>query len=313
MTLMMLRNALLTDGSDIILSSEGAVFDKAKRTTSEKTIYHDSNLVGLNLSSGFLEVKESPVAGSVNRAYSMLGVYAGHWGHFLYERLPALFAVLPFLAEDTVILIPEGLNQVQLALLQTILKSHNKSNRFCIVKKNHSVRVGELFYSSFPVLLTNDMRWVSMYDYVVQWFGHIVWREMLKWICVSSNGPRKVFITRDARLSRSADNMGAVESFFRTQGYYIFRPEEHDYNSLRMTLGACETLVGVYGSALGNAIFCGSIKKAVFFAPFVRCVEQIFENLNQPVDFEYYPVGAMDQTTHPKLRIDVEKLKSYGF
>jgi hypothetical protein len=72
-------------------------------------------------------------------------------------------------------------------------------------------------------------------------------------------------------------------------------------------------MVGVYGSALGNTIFSRHLKKGVILAPLVRCVEQTFENLNQPVDFEYYPVGAVDQTTHPKLRIDVEKLKSYGF
>jgi hypothetical protein len=313
LTLMKMSEATVTEGSDVLANDNFVIFDKATRATSEKTIYHDCDLASLSIAERTLVLRDRHPVAKLKRAFTLLGVYSGHWGHFFTERILTLTAVLPYLPPDTIILVSNKLDPVARASLQVLINKIGKGHKIAFVGEKASVHVEELYYASQPVLMTNDSQWVSIYDFVIQWFGHVVQKTLTDCLSIPESGVKKVFFTRPITSSKSCSNIVEVEEFFAAKGYFIFRPEKLNFEERRKILGSCDEFAGLYGSAFANLTFSKNVRKAVILAPFVRCVEQTLQNLRRPDFFEYFPVSALDSHPHPRLRIDIPVLRSYDF
>jgi hypothetical protein len=139
------RSSTITSQSDIIQLDDVCIFEKIFRRTAEKNIFQDRNLVDFNISSKELILKENPVIGRFDRAYSILGTNSQHWGHFIAEYFPSFFASLPFLPEDVVIVIPDNLDQIQIEFIKFALDYHSKENKIFVCPNNNSVLINELY------------------------------------------------------------------------------------------------------------------------------------------------------------------------
>lgn len=311
LSLRCIRNVSVTEGSDLILGDDFAILDKATRQTTAKNIFHDSNLLGVNQPEKTVDVKPSVSLGNFARAYSMLGVFSAHWGHFVCERLLGLSTILPLLPDDAAILVPDGIDQVQSQLLLDVLLAQGKLNKIYLIPKKQSVSIGELFYSNLPVIVSNDSTWTSIYDQTIQYFANTEMNRIVEAVCTQSDGPRKIFFTRGGGSSKALENIAEVEEVYRSRGYYIFRPEDHTYRQRQVILGAAEVVSGVFGSAFFNLMFCPRVMSVSVIAPLIRCIDQIGQSLFCPSGFIYYLAEAKEQCLHPTTSFDIRLIDTW--
>ena len=213
MELRMIPRARVTGGSDIVTFQGMVVLEKATNPLAGKTIFRDNNLVSIDLANKNVSVQETPTLDVIECGYSMLGVFAGHWGHFISERIPALLAVLPHLPKNSRILIPQELDEIQLKLLLEIFKMYKTEVDVTVVPNGGSVNVGKLLCCRLACRLTNDAKWTFIYDIAFPSYASQELQKIRSYLNPVKGPGGKVFITRRNSGARSTANILEIEDF----------------------------------------------------------------------------------------------------
>lgn len=310
MELRMIPRARVTGGSDIVTFQGMVVLEKATNPLAGKTIFRDSNLVGIDLANKNVSVQETPTLDVIECGYSMLGVFAGHWGHFIMERIPALLTAIPHLPRNSKILIPQGLDEIQLKLLLEIFEMYQRDLDVLVVPNGSSVNVDELFCCRLPCRITNDAKWIFNYDVAFPSYASREMQKIRSYLNPTEGQGGKVFITRRNTGARITSNILEIEDFMARSGYVIFNPDDCDFEERRAVFAGCDEIVAISGSAALNAIFCPKISSAILVTPLVRCLDQGLQNLFRPEKFKYVLADSSDDGIHPNIEISISRLSA---
>jgi len=300
-----LQPAIITGFSDVIQVGQYCIYEKLDRITADKIKVFDVDVAGFDRTRRLVSVRNLPLLGGLNKAYSMLGALSFHWGHFIYEFLPSFVAAIAYLDDDVVLVLPNELDSVQRSLISAAMELSRKTNKVVFVPKGHSVLVDELFLVERSAFVSDHADWMSIYDIVVQDFSH---KEMIRlrdsFRPTSSKAaiprPKKIFLTRVSQI-RPTVGLSDAEYFFRSSGYSVVDPGSLSHDERIDFFSECEVLTGILGSSYANLVYCPRVRSVKSFAPFCRCFDGISLAIFRPDSFTNFLVESSGEGIHPHM------------
>jgi len=173
------------------------------------------------------------------------------WGHWIVDYLPRLW-VLQAAGYDLAtlrFLVPCD----QRPFAHALLECFGIGPERCVIYNQWT----ELIRSELlllPMGLRRENRFSTCFAAATLW-----WTGKLQAACGGTIGTqRQIFLSRaDASQERVMTNRAEIEAAARDAGYAVVRPEELSLAEQVTLYSGCRVLVGEYGSALHNSVFCG--------------------------------------------------------
>ena len=301
-------SARVTSKSDIIEHNGLCLTEKFFRITAPKTKHLDINFHSFDYFGKTVTIRDPLALHTVPQALSLMGVHASHWGHFINEYLPMLLPCLGHLPGDVPILINEGLDPIMHELLMKSFILKGVNNPIILVPHGLSIDVGTLYFCDRSTFITEDSRWGSIYDIIVQYFAPIEMSKLRNMYKTDSKR-HKIFLTRRSG-ARVCQNLNEIEDFFTRNGFQLFDTDQMDLRARIEVFPHCEQMVGIFGSSLANGIFCPDMKRCDIIAPLIRCTDQLGPSMFQIPDCRFHLAWTNDDSVHPSFEVTRESLES---
>ena len=256
-----IKNAIVTYESDVVLTSKGVFWEKYNQDefvtwaipVDINVAWYDRHNIGIKRYK-----KQEYIPG---RTLSLVGVWAYHWGHCMYQFMPKLFSAgeAGLLDESINVLVVENEDATIMEIIHNYLAKFPKA-KIVFAKPGIEYKCEELYYMPNPGSSFNGPQFRLDYPYYIS--RHVL-DKTKKYIIdplidkVKNNETKyeKLFLSRGGR-KRSVKNYDEVHDYFMSLGF-------HDIEGSALTLEQkadlfyhAKEIVGCYGSALLNLMFC---------------------------------------------------------
>lgn len=299
------ENATVIEGADYVFLENYQVFWKKYFAYNySKNVPLDSLFI--KEEDGVLFYQKPKKTQHVGVAFSLLGVHNQIWSHSLSEYYPKIFE-LKYALDDCgariSVLVP---NYSDKQLKEIVYDELSKYNNIEIiqVEKETAVEADILYYMERPTTFTDHENSVSLGDDVQPKRVADILKEKLvapRLKGIDKNEHIKLFLPRRG-FGRNIKNYAEVEDYFRKQGF-VFMDYPH-----RMTLEekirmfhSADVIVGPFGSAFSNIIFCRPKTKMLLFSNYNRhfeawlCMHQMYFDIDA-----LWVTGYDDKTAYNK-------------
>ncbi len=253
--------AIVSYDSDVVLTNDGVYWEKYNQDefvtwampTDINVAWYDRKNIGIKR---YRKKEFLP-----GRTLSMVGVWAYHWGHCMYQFMPKLFSAgeAGLLNESINVLVVEDEDATIMEIIQNYL-SNFPNAKIVFAKPGIEYKCEELYYMPNPGASFNGPQFRLDYPYYIS--RHVL-DKTKKYVIdpliekVKNNETKyeKLFLSRGGR-KRSITNYDEVHDYFKSLGF-------HDVEGSSLTLEQkadlfyhAKEIVGCYGSALLNLMFC---------------------------------------------------------
>lgn len=275
-------NALQHAGSSAIrIGGRAAFFTKLGRLAANKEQFKDVDLVGWNAS---VVVLRDPVRIiDVGSAFSLLGVHASHWAHFLVQFLPKLLFAMPLIEAAGTLVIRSDCDGHIRSIIRACLPPQVQ-----IVEadpRTDCVRFTELLHCTEVAYLCDHADYTSITDIVIPELTRSAIRDvMLSLGDANANAnanagdaatgeSRDLYVAFDGE--RGPVNGAEVQAYFEQKGYLVVRPHLLDIRDKIRLFANAERVVGVGSSGLMNAFFSRQPLKMLAFINYERAFDTL--------------------------------------
>ena len=262
-------NAVVSTGSDAVITSKGVYWSKFNqeefvtwaKPSDINLAWFDRDNVAL-----FKLKRKEYISGKV---LSLLGDCAHHWAHCMFEFLPKLFSAgkAGLLNQEITILVVENVDKQILEIIKNYLKNFPKT-RIRFVKKSTDCICEELYFMPIPGPSYADYKF--RLDYV-EFIPHYVLEDLKQYVIdpliekIKDNKPKydKIFLPRNkayTHTGRYLINYDEIHDFFKEQGYVDLEGSTMTLEEKADVFYRAKEVVGMYGSALVNFMFCNQAK-----------------------------------------------------
>ena len=258
-----LIDARVRAASSIIEFGEFALLDYQgdEMTHQEQRLEFDPSIFAAdNDAAWIITPKGSAATIEIEEAFTMLGFYANHFGHWTIEYLPKYVAAslsgalppVPVLIEANTskslrqaleLVLPEGVDIIEIPPYTTA----NVRRLWCAPAPQH-----------FPISAAYKQRF--RWDYCnpsPERFARVA-REIVRRAdraLAPEAGPERVFLARSPNFARKLVNREAIEAIAQARGFMVAHPEQLDFaDQFRLTRNA-RFVIGPDGSAMMLALF----------------------------------------------------------
>ena len=271
------RNASVVGRTDYVFLKSGNVFWK------KYFAYNYSKNIPLDRlfvkeQDGILFYKRPAKSIHVPVAFSLLGVHSQIWSHSLSEFFPKI-AVLGDAIKDAkekiAVLVPDYHDS---QLRQVFYDELSKYPVQVIpVEDGVRVNVDVLYYMERPTTFTDHELSVEIGDdvqpeIIADYLKKVLVKPRIEHL---QTNPKysKLYLPRRG-FGRQMDNEEQVEQFFREKGYYFLEePHKLSLEEKVEVFYSADIIVGPFGSAFSNILFCRPNTKVLLFSNFSRTYE----------------------------------------
>jgi hypothetical protein len=270
------KNAIVSDDSDIILADGGMIWDKAYQTNFSKIVPLDKNLYShtVNTAKIFRYSNTKHIQG---RVISMLGVHAKIWAHYLVQFLPKLYHAenAGLLDKDVTILIPKYADKHLEELTMAFGKKHSKI-RYEVAEPKCEYICEELYYIPTAVYIGNHGEYEMTCDCVMPHSVMMMLKERLVNPLIEKvkNNPvkhDKLYLVR-RNTYRCTKNWPEIEEWFKAKGFYMVEPHKLTLEEKADLFYHAKIVAGPFSSAWTNTMFCNG-GKALVISNMIRTIE----------------------------------------
>jgi hypothetical protein len=274
--------------SAIRIGGRAAFFTKLGRLAANKEQFQDRDLVGWNAS--VVVLRDPARIIEVGSAFSLLGVHAAHWAHFLVQYLPKLLFAMPLIEAAGTLVIRSDCDGHIRAIIRACIPPHVQ-----IVEadpRTDCVRFTELLHCTEVAYLCDHAEYASIADIVVPEPTRSAIRDVLLSLGDANAGDPAVSNSRDLYVAfdgeRGPMNGAEVQAYFEEKGYLVVRPHLLDIREKIQLFANAERVVGVGSSGLANAFFRRQPLKMLAFINY----ERAFDTLGAQMTDQYPTLDA---------------------
>ncbi len=315
MNILKIKQACVSEGSDIVLTPKGAVYDRINSKMFSMQILCDKNLSEYS-TDGISVIEYEKTVKVKGLCISLLGVHDSVWSHFLIQYFPKLgFAKRGGLLEDKLsILVPEYSD----SQIWEILKYNLKGLQVNIVEAGSKTayQCDILYYIPSAVYMVNHGYFVTPWNVVFPQKTKDVLREELvePWIKrITDDLPKydKVYLIRRGTY-RQMKNWQEAEEFFRKEGFKLLKPHEYSLMEKVSIFSNAAFIAGPYSSAFCNVQWCSRKVKILTFLNLQRTMEATVSELASIAGVHVYSVTGQDdsQGIHSSYTIPMDTIKT---
>lgn len=263
-----IKNAIISCESNVVLTDKGVYWEKHNQEEFVTwAMPVDRNVAWYDYESmGLIRYKKREFI--PGRTLSLIGVWAYHWGHCMYEFLPKLFSAgeAGVLNEPINILVVENEDATILEIMSNYLENFPKV-KMIFAKPKIEYECEELYYMPNPGASFNGPQYRLDYPYYIS--RHVL-DKTKKYVIdplidkVKSNDTQyeRIFLPRGGR-GRSITNYDEVHDYFKSLGFHDIEGAELTLEQKADLFYHAKEVVGCYGSALLNLMFCNQANAMV--------------------------------------------------
>jgi hypothetical protein len=278
-----ISNAIQHPISSVIRIENAAIFEKTNRLAANKEIFLDQDIQACELGTIYLRNPENII--KVGSAFSLLGVHAWHWAHFLVQFLPKLIFSRRQIQAVGTIVVQKYLDS---HIMELIRYNISDSVKIIEINKNEYADFDEMYFCSEVAYLCDHANYSSVSDDVIPKITRQVVARTLNEFsdnCVVSESmvdSTHIFIAFDG--NRGAVNAAEVEFFFKQKGYVVVRPHLLTLKQKVQIFSKAERVVGIASSGMTNLFFCKKQVNVLMFINYERAFDTYMSQF-----FDEYP------------------------
>ena len=271
------ENATVLEGADYVLLDENLVcwkkyfaYNYSKNIPLDKLFVKEEN--------GSLFYKRPRKHLKVDVAFSLLGVHDQIWSHSLSEYYPKI-SELQYAINDSdgkvAVLVPKYTDGQLKEIMYDELSRYDNIE-IVPIDDCTAVQTRVLYYIERPTTFTDHEMSVAIGDDVQpKIIADILKEKLVTPRLKSADGDKhiKLFLPRKG-FGRNLINNAEVEDYFRNRGYvFMDYPHKMTLKEKIAMFHSADVIVGPFGSAFSNIIFCRPNTKILIFSNFSRFYE----------------------------------------
>lgn len=271
--------------SAIRIGGRAAFFSKLGRLAANKEQFQDRDLVGWNAS--VVVLRDPTRIIEVGSAFSLLGVHAAHWAHFLVQYLPKLLFARPLIEAAGTLVIRSDCDGHIRAIIRACIPPHVQIVEVDPV--SDCVRFKELLYCTEVAYICDHADYTSLADVVIPEPTRWAMRDALLALTEANANAAQVgefpnlYIAFDGE--RAPANGPELQAYFEQKGYRVIRPHLLDIREKIQLFSNADRVVGVACSGMTNVLFSRKPLKMLSFINYERAFDTFASQLR-----DQYPV-----------------------
>lgn len=312
------KNAIVCPNSDMIFLDDKVAWSKYHDPLFSKNKYRDGYV--LQLVNDRVKVRSEGVKQlSFERVFSLCGVYAGTWSHFMIQYLPKLYMLKKeFLSEDIIILLHKKIDPQIVEIIRLYLEDYPKTE-LVFLDDNEEVLCGELYYMDSATQMIDHEAYVSYADMIIP--NQVA--SLLKTQLVESlikryykpvdNKDLKLYIRRNNAAYRNMMNVEEVEEFFLSEGFEIIEPHLLSLEKKVNYFRNASVVVGPNSAGFSNLIFSKPQTKVLLFSNLQRSFEPYLAFFYYQFELDFLTITGEDKNSadsHSDFYISLDKIKN---
>ena len=308
------RKAIVSVESDIVITSKGVYWDKFNNEefitwafpSDVNILSYDKDQIRIR---HYKEKKYVP-----GLSLSLLGVWASHWGHCMYQFLPKLFSAgeAGFLNNKISILVPETEDSTIIEIITGYLANFPNA-MILYAKKNTEYICEELLFMPTSGSNFNNPKFRLDYPYFIS--RHVL-DKTKKYVIdpiiaqVKDNKPKfeKIYLSRKGK--RTASNFDEINKFLLDQGFVEIEGSKLSLIEKADIFYHAKEIVGMYGSGFLNLMFCNNARAMCFINYKMSTDTSLYLQIRDYVSV-FINVTGQDENSeyHTNTYYPVEKVK----
>ena len=263
------KKGIVSRDSDVVITEHGAYWEKYNDEEFVTwAIPCDTNVVWYDHENiGIKRYKKKEII--TGRTLSLIGVWAHHWGHCMYQFLPKLFSAGEAGLLDTPIniLVVDNEDSTIMEIINYYLADFPNA-KVIFAKPSFYYECEELYFMPNPGSSFNGPKFRLDYPYYIS--RHVL-DKTKKYVIdpiiekVKDNATKydKLFLPRGGR-KRALTNYDEVHAYFKDLGFKDVEGSALTLEQKADLFYHAKEIVGSYGSALLNLMFCNKANCMVF-------------------------------------------------
>ena len=311
-------NAVISNESDVVITSKGVYWDKYNDDefvtwavpADINVVWYDNNSIIVKKNK-----KQEFISGQV---LSMLGVWAYHWGHCMYQFLPKLFTAgeAGLLNNHIKVLIPNTEDETIIEIMKSYLVNFPKVE-IVLAYDGIDYTCENLYF--MPSSGSNFNNPLFRLDYPYYISRHVLDKIKIYVIYpiierIKDNKPQyeKIYLSR--RGKRTATNIDEIDAFFKQEGFVEIEGSKLTLEQKADIFYHAKEIVGMYGSGFINLMFCNQAKSLVLTNYRMSTDTSIYIQIRDYVS-ELINITGQDETSeyHTNTYYPIDKVvKAYN-
>jgi capsular polysaccharide biosynthesis protein len=306
--------------SDFIITQGLAVWDKFYSPVFTKNLFQDKDIALVKQNVLYLKNKEKKIL-FFHRAFSLCGVHADVWSHFMIQYLPKLYYlnnIHAFFDEKLTVLVPNQTDKHLVEVLHAFLKDKQQVE-IHMLQDDEVASCSELYSMESATQMIDHESYVSYADMIIpQQVAMVIKENLVKpfladYLTGNEKEGLKLFIRRKNAGYRNMINVDEVEQFFEKEGFLFIEPHLLSFQEKVTLFSQAEVVVGPYSSGFSNLIFSKQKTKVLMFSNLQRSFEPYLSFFDQHFQLNFLTVTGADENaadSHSSFYIPLEKVKA---
>ena len=310
------KKGIVCCNSDVVLTEQGAYWEKFNneefitwaKPCDSNVYWYDHENIGIKR-----HKKKEFISG---RTLSMIGVWARHWGHCMYQFLPKLFSAgeAGLLNNPINILVVENEDPTIMEIINYYLSDFPNA-KIVIAKSNIDYVCEELYFMPCPGSSFNDHQFRLDYPYyisrhVIDKIKKYVIDPLIERIKNNETKYEKLFLPRGGRM-RSLTNYDEVHDYFIKLGFKDVEGSALTLEQKADLFYHAKEVVGSYGTALLNLMFSNKANCMVFINYKMSTDTSLYLQIRDYCNCVINVTGQdKDSSYHTDYYIPLEKIKN---
>lgn len=321
-----IKDAFVYPESDIVVPVvnqrlDYAIYEKSKYPGHIINIPWDSNLLGERSifsdrkSLDFYLPKKTK---KLSRVINLLSTHDWHWLHALVEMIPPVMWCLQN-GIDGDLLVSARADPNIIEILTILLEKFHDNRKIIFCEQGESVFCQDLVLLPHGVYLNNHALVINNSGIVINEWAKTAIRELSVYLrlyfsdrVTSSSYGGKVFLNRTG--ARGAKNSDQVLSLVKSFGFDVLDDLVKLYGkdlNLKKKMeiyGGMSHIIGFYGSALGNVLFCEQGTHCLMLGSSARSLDISLNAFNY-INAIYFQCPEVSSNVHSDIVVPIDQLR----
>lgn len=315
--LMEYKNVSFFSNSDFIISGNEVVWDKRNYPMFSKMFPQDKELVNFDDKNVKILIDKETV--NIDTAFSMCGVYATVWSHFLVQYLPKLYFFLQYTErkdEHLTVVLPEYSDS---HVIEVVEHYTNKFKNATIktLNNNQIATCKKLYYIESTSMISDHETYETYIDFfvpscVTNFLRNVFAPDFIKkYNVVEKETKNKLFLVRNDAPYRNLLNIKEIEEFYKQEGFLFVEPHLLSMHEKIDLFYNADEIAGSYSSGFSNIQFCRPGTKVCLLTNIQRSFETYLSYFVDQNEIKFVAVTGYDieNDSQSSYTISIEKVK----
>jgi hypothetical protein len=315
--LMEYKNVSFFSNSDFIISGNEVVWDKRNYPMFSKMFPQDKELVNFDDNKVKILIDKETV--NVETAFSMCGVYATVWSHFLVQYLPKLYFFLQYTErkdEHLTIILPEYSDSHVIEVVEHYTNKF-KNTTIKTLNNNQIATCKKLYYIESTSMISDHETYETYIDFFVpecvsNFLKKVFAPDLIKLNNILKKEQKnKLYVVRKNAEYRNLLNIEEIENFFKAEGFLFIEPHLMSMKEKIELFYNASEVAGPYSAGFSNIQFCRPGTKICLLTNIQRSFEtylSYFVDLNE-VTFVAVTGTDIENDSQSSYTIPLNKVK----